>query len=208
MKHLALLAVTLALSSGIDARAGETEWPQFRGPTGQGISEAANVPVKWGAEESVAWKIEVPGKGWSSPILSRGRLYLTSAVGDAATGVTLHAWCLDATDGRGVDLVVDSVGAATWRQSIRSLAVGGRLCVCGATSGDSPEISIRELYQSHRRIIGAPMGGRPDFDAVMALVLAGRLSPVIHATYPLEEVAEAMDLLEAGQQFGKIVIEP
>ena len=101
MKHLALLAVTLALSSGIDARAGETEWPQFRGPTGQGISEAANVPVKWGAEESVAWKIEVPGKGWSSPILSRGRLYLTSAVGDpAAGGVTLHALCLDATDGR------------------------------------------------------------------------------------------------------------
>jgi outer membrane protein assembly factor BamB len=100
MKFLPLLAVTLALPFGIGARAGETEWPQFRGPTGQGISAAVNVPVKWSAEESVAWKVEVPGKGWSSPVLSRGRLYLTSAVGDSATGgVTLHALCLDATDG-------------------------------------------------------------------------------------------------------------
>src|SRR5205809_7227404 len=100
MKFLPLLAATLALPFGIAARAGETEWPQFRGPTGQGISAAVNVPVKWGAEESVAWKVEIPGKGWSSPVLSHGRLYLTSAVGDAATGVTLHTSCLDAADGR------------------------------------------------------------------------------------------------------------
>ncbi len=81
--------------------AAETEWPQFRGPTGQGLSQAANVPVQWSATECVAWKVEVPGRGWSSPVLSKGRLYLTSAVPDAGgSDITLHALCLDAADGR------------------------------------------------------------------------------------------------------------
>jgi outer membrane protein assembly factor BamB len=83
------------------ASAAETEWPQFRGPTGQGLSAAVNVPVEWSATEHVAWKVEIPGRGWSSPVLSKGRLYLTSAVADAgSTDVTLHALCLDAADGR------------------------------------------------------------------------------------------------------------
>jgi outer membrane protein assembly factor BamB len=81
--------------------AGETEWPQFRGPTGQGISHAANVPLHWSATEGVAWTVELPGRGWSSPVLSKGRLYLTSAETDATTGdATLHALCIDSTNGR------------------------------------------------------------------------------------------------------------
>lgn len=80
------------------AHAGETEWPQFRGLTGQGHSATVNVPIEWSAESHVAWKVAIPGRGWSSPVLSRGRLYLTSAVGDGDT--TLHAICLDAADGR------------------------------------------------------------------------------------------------------------
>jgi len=79
--------------------AAENEWPQFRGPTGQGISNAANVPVKWSATENVAWTVEVPGRGWSSPVLSRGKLYLTSAVGEGDE-MTLRALCFDAKDGR------------------------------------------------------------------------------------------------------------
>jgi len=83
------------------ATAAETEWPQFRGPTGQGISAAANVPIEWSATQQVAWKVEIPGRGWSSPVLSKGRLYLTSAVPDAGgSEVTLHALCLDAADGK------------------------------------------------------------------------------------------------------------
>jgi NADPH:quinone reductase-like Zn-dependent oxidoreductase len=117
-------------------------------------------------------------------------------------------WAMEVTRGRGFDVVVDSTGQATWRSSIRSLSMGGRLCVCGATSGDRPDISIRELYQSHRQIVGAALGGRPDFDVAMGLVLSGRLRPVVHAAYPLERVAEAFDELDAGKQFGKIVIEP
>jgi outer membrane protein assembly factor BamB len=97
LSHPLLLAVTIACTT---AFAAETEWPQFRGPTGQGLSAATGVPIEWSPDKNVVWKVEVPGKGWSSPVLSRGRLYLTSAVGDPATGVTLHALCLDAADGR------------------------------------------------------------------------------------------------------------
>ena len=96
MKTTPLLA---ALALAFTAHAAD-DWPQFRGPTGQGISDAKGVPVEWSDTQHVAWKVEVPGKGWSSPVLSRGRLYLTSAIGDSGSGITLHAICLDAKDGR------------------------------------------------------------------------------------------------------------
>lgn len=117
-------------------------------------------------------------------------------------------WVIEATAGRGVDLVVDSVGAATWRQSIRSLAQGGALVVCGATSGDQPAISIRELYQNHRRILGAPLGNMREFARVMDLVFAGELAPVIDRRYRLDEVDEALSRLADQDQFGKIVLLP
>ena len=82
------------------AHAADSDWPQFRGPAGQGISDATGVPTEWSDTKNVAWKVEVPGKGWSSPVLANGRLYLTSAIGDSASGITLHALCLDAADGR------------------------------------------------------------------------------------------------------------
>jgi len=95
LRLLSLASVLLPFS----ALAAEEEWPEFRGPQQQGISNAKNVPTKWGADDNVAWKVEVPGKGWSSPSLSGGKIYLTSAIGEPSTGVTLHALCLDAKDG-------------------------------------------------------------------------------------------------------------
>ena len=97
LKPLTLSAAALCLS--LTAFAGETEWPEFRGPRQQGVSEAKGVPVRWGAEDNVVWRVELPGKGWSSPVLSGGHLYLTTAVGDSASGVTLHALCVNAADG-------------------------------------------------------------------------------------------------------------
>lgn len=95
------LAAAVLVGQSLLGFAAETEWPQFRGPTGQGLSQATNLPIQWSATECVAWKVEVPGRGWSSPVLSKGRLYLTSAVPDAGgTDITLHALCLDAKDGR------------------------------------------------------------------------------------------------------------
>lgn len=74
------------------------DWPEFRGPLGQGASTARNVPVTWDATTNVAWKTPLPGEGWSSPVLVNGRLYLTAADGDRAQP-SLRALCLDATTG-------------------------------------------------------------------------------------------------------------
>lgn len=90
-----------ALSGYLVLHAGETEWPQFRGPTGQGISAASGVPIEWSEGKNIAWRMEPPGRGWSSPVLSHGRLYITSAVTAAGgSDTTLHAICIDAADGR------------------------------------------------------------------------------------------------------------
>jgi outer membrane protein assembly factor BamB len=105
-----LLALSLATAISSTSAAGESEWTQFRGPTGQGTSAAVNVPIEWDAAsmKNVAWRVELPGSGWSSPVISKGRVYLTAAMtGDSATAtagasgaVTLHVLCCDAQDGR------------------------------------------------------------------------------------------------------------
>ena len=92
--------VLFALATAL-ARGAESEWPQFRGATGQGLSAAAKVPIEWDATKNVQWKTELAGRGWSSPVLVKGRLYLTGAATDPGTSeVTLHALCCDAADGR------------------------------------------------------------------------------------------------------------
>jgi outer membrane protein assembly factor BamB len=75
------------------------DWPQFRGPTGQGLSTSTNVPTEWSPTKNVTWKTEIPGHGWSSPVLSAGRLYLTTATGDAAN-ISLRALCIAADTGK------------------------------------------------------------------------------------------------------------
>ena len=87
----------------ITAAAAAEDWPQFRGPTGQGISAGKNLPAEWSTAKNVGWKVTVPGKGWSSPIVSKGRIYLTTAVKpDDASGNarSLRALCLDAKTGK------------------------------------------------------------------------------------------------------------
>ena len=77
-------------------------WPEFRGPTGQGLATASGVPFRWDAENDNTWQTAIPGKGWSSPILLNDRVYLTTAIadGDIVTGPqSLRALCLNATSG-------------------------------------------------------------------------------------------------------------
>lgn len=112
------------------------------------------------------------------------------------------------TAGRGVDLVVNPVGGATWAPAVRSLAMRGRMLICGATTGDNPDFSIREIYQSHRQVLGAPLGNRSDFRAVLDLVARGELEPLVDRVLTLEQAAEAHRLLEEGAIFGKVVIAP
>ncbi|MCH8047877.1 MAG: PQQ-binding-like beta-propeller repeat protein [Planctomycetes bacterium] len=79
------------------------DWTEFRGPSGQGLATAKNLPLEWNAKKNVAWKIPLPGKGWSSPVLAKGRLYLTTAVpveSSKENDMTLRALCVDAKSGR------------------------------------------------------------------------------------------------------------
>src|SRR5947209_16900069 len=93
---------TLVLLTPLAARA--ADWPGFRGPGGKGLYEGPELPTEWGPDKNVAWKQTIPGKGWSSPVLWKGRVYLTTAVpakpGDAAGDQSLRALCLDAKDGK------------------------------------------------------------------------------------------------------------
>ncbi|NDJ60143.1 MAG: zinc-binding dehydrogenase [Chloroflexi bacterium] len=112
-----------------------------------------------------------------------------------------------ATRKRGVDVVVDNVGAATLFDSIRAAAKGGRILIVGNTSGPKVELDLRYLFTKHLTIIGSSMGTTQDYRRVMGLVFDGVLNPVIGARLPLEEIREGHRLLEAGEVFGKIVLE-
>lgn len=92
--------IFLAFCSFVGKAAPALEWSQFRGPQGDGISPALRVPLNWSAEQNVAWKVEIPGSGWSSPTLVRGKIFLTSAVVGEGDTVTLNTLCLDQLSGR------------------------------------------------------------------------------------------------------------
>lgn len=107
---------------------------------------------------------------------------------------------------RGVDVIIDDVGAATWPGSVRALAKGGRLVTCGATSGPKPEEDIRRIFQKQITIYGSTMGTRHDWDQLSTLAASGTLKPVIDRTFPLEQAAAAQERMERAEQFGKVVL--
>src|SRR5260370_20833450 len=77
-------------------------WPEFRGPAGEGLVKEGSLPTEWGPDKNVAWKQDIPGKGWSSPVIVAGRIYLTTAVPTGEAGgkeLSLRALCLDAAKG-------------------------------------------------------------------------------------------------------------
>jgi NADPH:quinone reductase-like Zn-dependent oxidoreductase len=113
-----------------------------------------------------------------------------------------------ATQKRGVDVVVDNVGQATWHQSLRALARGGRLVTVGRTSGYEAMTDVRLLFVKQISIIGSTMGSHQDYRDMMQWVFEGRLKPVIYKTIPLREGREAHEILERGEQFGKVVLIP
>ncbi|WP_420632050.1 zinc-binding dehydrogenase [Candidatus Leptofilum sp.] len=111
-----------------------------------------------------------------------------------------------ATSRRGVDIVVDNVGAATYHKSLRALKKGGRLLTVGNTSGPKFEIDNRLIFGKHLSIIGSTMGSSADYETVMNLIFNGRLQPVIDTVYPLSEGITALQRLDAGDVAGKLVL--
>jgi len=112
------------------------------------------------------------------------------------------------TGKRGVDVVVEHVGQATWEPSIRSLARGGRLVTCGATTGPLISMDLRFLFGKQLSLLGSYMGTKAELLAAAELFFAGRLRPVVDAALPLAEAREAQRRLEHREHFGKIVLEP
>jgi NADPH:quinone reductase-like Zn-dependent oxidoreductase len=109
---------------------------------------------------------------------------------------------------KGVDVVVDNVGAATFQTSIRSLKRGGRLLTVGNTSGPKFEFDNRYIFGKHLSILGSTMGPHRVYEQVMGLIFEGKLNPVIEAVYPLAEGIEALRKMERGEIAGKLVLHP
>ncbi|NHJ13635.1 MAG: alcohol dehydrogenase [Candidatus Thorarchaeota archaeon] len=112
------------------------------------------------------------------------------------------------TEKRGVDIVLDSVGAATWEKSIRSLRKGGRLVTCGATSGPIATTNVNLLFWRQLEVLGSTMASRAELNDVLRLVWDKELHPIVDRAMPLSEAPSAHTLLEEGRQFGKIVLTP
>jgi NADPH2:quinone reductase len=112
------------------------------------------------------------------------------------------------TGKRGVDVVVDHIGAATWQDSLASLARGGRLVTCGATTGPRPETDINRIFWNQLDVLGSTMGTPGEVDAVLDLVWDGTFEPRIREVLRMSETARGHELLEERQGFGKVVLTP
>ncbi|MCE5276851.1 MAG: zinc-binding dehydrogenase [Planctomycetaceae bacterium] len=130
----------------------------------------------------------------------------------AAAGINYHTAgdvaeaVLAATDGRGVDVVIDSVGGATWGINFKAARRGGRIVHCGVTGGAEATADISTLYWKQLSVLGATLGSQEEFDELLHLMSDRAMAPVIDSTWPLEQIHQATQRLESGQQFGKIVL--
>jgi NADPH:quinone reductase-like Zn-dependent oxidoreductase len=111
------------------------------------------------------------------------------------------------TNKRGVDVVVENVGAATWDESLRSLCRGGRLVTCGATSGPQVGLDLRKMFWHHWTLLGSTMGNAAEYAEVVRRLGQGELRPIIDKVYPLAKAREAFERLAKAEQLGKVVIE-
>ncbi len=137
--------------------------------------------------------------------LERARELGADATVNHATGDVKEA-VTEATGGRGADVVVEHVGEATWRTSLDVAAQGGRITVCGATSGPNPPAQLHRIWWKQLSILGSTMGTGEDFAGAYELVASGRARPVVDTVLPLEEIRTAHARMEAGEQLGKIVL--
>lgn len=176
-------------------RFGETVliWGAGSGVGSAGIQIAKLFSARVIATSGASWKLERAKALGADEVID----YREQDVGAAVRRLT---------ERRGVDVVFDHVGAATWQTSIRALARGGRLVTCGATSGAEATTDIRYIYARRLSIHGSWMGTKANLRAAMRLIEQGRLLPVVHEVFPLEDAARAQELMERSEHFGKLVL--
>jgi NADPH:quinone reductase-like Zn-dependent oxidoreductase len=130
---------------------------------------------------------------------------------DETVNYTRDDWAKEVrrlTNGRGVDVVFEHTGAATWPGSLVSLRKGGRLVTCGATSGFDAHTDLRQVFFRHLTILGSMMGSKAELLAAMKFIEAGKIRAVVDRTLPLAEARKAHELMEDRAQFGKLVLVP
>jgi NADPH:quinone reductase-like Zn-dependent oxidoreductase len=110
------------------------------------------------------------------------------------------------TGKRGVDVVIENVGEATWEESLRCLAKGGRLVTCGATTGPKVVMDVRRLFWNHYTIMGSTMGNAREYAEIVRVLGRGDLRPLVDRTFPLGEARAAFERLARGEQLGKIAL--
>jgi NADPH:quinone reductase-like Zn-dependent oxidoreductase len=112
------------------------------------------------------------------------------------------------TNGKGVDVVFESIGKETWQKSINALAKNGKIVIAGASGGDTAELNIRHLYGNQFSILGSIMGTRKELLEISKLIAIGKLKPVIDSVYPLKEAGKAQEMMLGRKNFGKLVLVP
>ncbi len=150
--------------------------------------EGAHVLVTSSSQEKIDRAVELGADG--------GVLYTDE---DWPTAVT------ELTGGRGVDLAIDSVGA-TWEQTLRTLRPGARLVVFGATGGTEVELQVRPFYMQQLSLLGTTMGSPRDFAGLLRMLREKTVRPVVDTVFPLADAGTALDRLESGGHFGKLVL--
>lgn len=114
---------------------------------------------------------------------------------------------LELTNGRGVDVVIENVGAAVWSEALKALVRGGRIVTCGATSGDAPSADLRRLFIRQLQVFGSTHGDFEEFRALLSVCERGLFRPAIDRRFAFEDAHAALDRLEQGRQFGKIALD-
>ena len=109
---------------------------------------------------------------------------------------------------RGVDIVIEHVGAATFDESMKSLRPGGTLVTCGATTGPEAKLELRFLFSRQLSLLGSYMGNMGELHEVLKFVFNGALKPVVDKSFPLRQAPAAHEYLERSAQFGKVILNP
>jgi NADPH:quinone reductase-like Zn-dependent oxidoreductase len=123
--------------------------------------------------------------------------YKTSEVASAVKDITV---------GRGVDVVLETVGAATWPVDFACVRRGGKIVICGVTGGPTADTNLQALYWNHVTVMGSTMGSNDDFRGILSAAAAVKLKPVIDSVFPQDKFKEAIQRMEQGAQFGKIIL--
>jgi NADPH:quinone reductase-like Zn-dependent oxidoreductase len=175
----------------------EGEWVLVWGVGGGVATAALSIATALGAR--------VLATSSSDDKLARATELGADAVVNHATG-DVRAAAKEATGGAGIDVVVEHVGEATWATSLAVARQGGRVAVCGATTGPNPPANLHRIWWKQLTVVGSTMGGRTDFEGAYELVKSGRARPVVDEVLPLSEIRAAHERLERGEQMGKIVL--